>query len=103
MSVIYAASAVTDLKHIWGHYAERVTIRVANDVARRIRRNLESTIGRHKRAGRPRPEFGSGFRSIAAPPYIVFYVVDTHGARVVRILHGHRDVRPPLMSLLLAA
>ena len=102
MSVVYAASAVTDLKHIWEHYAERASKRVANEMVLRIQKDLETTFGRRKRAGRARPEFGGGFRSIPIPPYVAFYVVDSR-AQVIRILHGHRDIRPPLMSLLVAA
>ena len=87
MTVVYAASAVTDLKHIWEHYAERATKRVTNDVIRRIQKDLETTIGRQKRARRPRPEFGRGFRSIPVAPYVAFYVVDSRGAQEIGRAH----------------
>jgi plasmid stabilization system protein ParE len=41
-------------------------------------------------------------RSFPVLPYIVFYGADGSGIHVIRILYGHRDIHPPLVSLLLA-
>lgn len=44
------------------------------------------------RAGRPRPELGEGVRSVVAFRFVVFYRVDPHAVRILRVLHGSQDV-----------
>ena len=44
--------------------------------------------------GRARPELAAGVRSWpTSTPYILFYVANTQGITVVRVLHHARDVR----------
>lgn len=43
-------------------------------------------------AGRKRPELGRGIRSFPVGTYIVFYEAMACGARIVRVLHGARDI-----------
>jgi toxin ParE1/3/4 len=98
----YSDKASRDLAQIWQHYRETADIDVANDNIRKIRTKLERTLGRLPRSGRLRPEFGPGVRSYPVLLYIVFYVADERGLYILGVLHGHRDIRAPLMSLLTA-
>jgi toxin ParE1/3/4 len=43
-------------------------------------------------AGRSRPELGPGVRSTVLPPYVILYEPRPYGMRVLRIIHGHRDI-----------
>jgi toxin ParE1/3/4 len=97
-----AARAKADLATIWEYHAERISIRIADELLDRIRVTLEQHITRHPLSGKQRPEFGPGVRSFPVPPYVLFYSVESRTVNVLRILHGHRDIRPPLMSLLIA-
>lgn len=102
-SIYYRDEAVRDLQQIWAYNAERAGERVANDLLRRIHTTIEHVIVDYPRAGRERPELGGNVRSFPIVPHIVFYSVEPRSILVVRILHGHRDIRPPLISLLIEA
>jgi toxin ParE1/3/4 len=43
-------------------------------------------------AGALRPEFGPAVRSTVVPPYVIFYEAKSYGMRVLRIIHGNRDI-----------
>ncbi len=43
-------------------------------------------------AGAGRPEFGTGVRSTVVPPYVILYEPKSYGMRVLRIIHGNRDI-----------
>lgn len=43
-------------------------------------------------AGRSRPEFGPDVRSTVVLPYVILYVPRPYGMRILRIIHGHRDI-----------
>jgi toxin ParE1/3/4 len=103
VKVVYSSQAANDLWQIERHYAERVSLDLSQRLAERIKSKLERLVARHPRVGRLRPEFGQETRSVAAPPYVIFYRPEGQRIYVLRILHGHRDIQPPLMSLLLAS
>jgi toxin ParE1/3/4 len=48
------------------------------------------------RMGVARPELGPSLRSLPVGSYVLFYRTDLGGVRVVRVLHGHRDIGPQL-------
>jgi toxin ParE1/3/4 len=102
LRVAYTAPARNDLDDIWRYYAERVGADAAEQFTLRIMTTLERLLTRNPRIGRRRPEFGFDIRSFPVSPYVVFYRVEGPHVQVVRILHGHRDIRPPLASLLVA-
>ena len=101
-SLDYSAAARVDLARIWVHHAEQVSIRGADLMIHRIEETLRRVIASHPSSGRARPELGQGIRSFPIVPYIVLYRVEPRRVRVARVLHGHRDIRQPLMSLLVA-
>ena len=43
-------------------------------------------------AGARRPEFGEGVQSTVVPPYVILYEPKHYGMRVLRIIHGTRDI-----------
>ena len=43
-------------------------------------------------AGASRVEFGQGVRSTVVPPYVILYEPRSYGMRVLRIIHGNRDI-----------
>jgi toxin ParE1/3/4 len=45
------------------------------------------------RIGRARSELGHGLRSFPHGNYLIFYRAAKQGVRIVRVLHGARDVR----------
>jgi plasmid stabilization system protein ParE len=67
-------------------------------VARRLRGAVERaavTLGRHPELGRRRDEDGlPGLRSLPVPgfPYVILYELAAGKARVLRVLHGARDL-----------
>ena len=93
--------AIRDLGQIWEHCAER-DIRVADETHKRIKTIILEIVVKHPRSGRLRPEFGSQVHSFAIAPYVVFYRARRRRVEVLRVLHGHRDIYPPLMSLFAA-
>lgn len=91
-----------------GHQ-ERFTREVVRDGVRLLMQEearklewLRHAIARNPRAGRLRQDLGPDIRSFPVLPYVVFYRIKRGRIDVVRILHGHRDIRPPLGSLLAA-
>jgi toxin ParE1/3/4 len=98
----YNEQAANDLQQIERHYAERADAVVAENLIDRITSTLERLIARNPGAGRCRPELGPHIRSFPVLPYVVFYRVEGRRIFVLRIIHGHRDIRPPLASLLTA-
>lgn len=102
MRIDYTEPADDDIRHIWQHHAESVSAELADEIVDRIKTAVERVIAAHPSSGRKRPEFGEDVRSFPILPHIVFYRITGRRVEVMRVLHGHRDIRKPLMSLLLA-
>jgi toxin ParE1/3/4 len=98
----YDKLAGVDLDRIWIESAKRFGSAQADTLIDRIHRTLAQTLGTFPSAGRPRPELGEHVRSYAIVPYVAFYRVNGRHVDVLRILHGHRNVKAPLVSLLVA-
>lgn len=103
MTVRYGPGATDDLDQIERHLTDRAGEKIAEQLLNRLAATLERLIARNPRVGRLRPEFGPEIRSFPVLPYVVFYRTEGGQVYVVRILHGHRDIQPPLMSLLIAS
>jgi toxin ParE1/3/4 len=103
MKITIAKSARQDLEQIWEACAHSSGVHVADSLNDRIGATLARTIGVFPGSGRLRPELGPALRSCIVLPYVVIYRIKRGRAEVVRILHGHRDIKPPLISLLLSA
>ncbi len=90
-SIIWSTDALTDLAEIWIYYAEAADQRTADKIVRDINEKCRF-IEAYPFGGRARDEVRPGLRSIAAPPYIVFYRVAEESTEIVRVLHGRRDI-----------
>jgi len=49
-----------------------------------------------------RDDLEAGVRALPVLPYLVFYIVEAKRVYAIRVLHGSREIKPPLASLLLA-
>jgi toxin ParE1/3/4 len=43
-------------------------------------------------AGRDRSEFAPGLRSFVVANYLVFYIAQSDGIEIVRVMHGRQDI-----------
>ena len=97
----FLGAAIADLEHLWAYHAERNGPEFAQEISERIQGTIHRVIGEHPHVGRLRPEFG-GLRSYPIVPNVVFYRIEPARIVIVRILHGHRDLQEPILSLLTA-
>lgn len=45
-------------------------------------------------AGRRRPDLGQNVRSFAVDNYVIFYIPQSPGIDIIRVMHGRRDIGP---------
>jgi toxin ParE1/3/4 len=45
-------------------------------------------------AGRRRPDLGQNVRSFAIDNYVIFYIPQSAGIDIIRVMHGRRDIGP---------
>lgn len=102
MQLVYHEKAASDLERIFRYVEANSGPNVAADLVLRINEVLTGVVTRQPRSGRQRPEFGADVRSFPIVPYVAFYKIEPKRIVVLRVLHGRRDLRQPLMSLLTA-
>jgi toxin ParE1/3/4 len=102
MTIEYSPLAEGDADRIFLDGCERFGPSRAGVLIARIDETLQKTIGAFPNAARKRPELGLDVRSFPIVPYVAFYRVAGKRIEILRILHGHRDIKDPLLSLLLA-
>lgn len=73
-------------------YIARDNPRRALSFVRELRQVCER-LAANPRMGRARPELRPGLRSFPHGDYLIFYRPLRDGVRVVRVLHGARDIR----------
>jgi toxin ParE1/3/4 len=49
-------------------------------------------------AGRRRPDLGQNVRSFAVDNYVIFYIPQSAGIDIIRVMHGRRDIGPADMT-----
>jgi toxin ParE1/3/4 len=103
MILAYSRAAREDANRIWLYCADEFGTTRANGLIDGIASTLAETIAVFPASGRTRPEFGEGVRSFPVLPYVAFYRVARGRVIIIRILHAHRDLKGPLMSLMLSA
>ena len=87
----FTASAEADLLELWLTIAEE-NLPAADKSLDSIQATV-AQLGRQPEMGKSRPELADGLRSIPTrTPYIIFYLPDTDGLLVVRVLHYARDI-----------
>ena len=45
-------------------------------------------------AGRRRPDLGQNVRGFAVDNYVIFYIPQSAGIDIIRVMHGRRDIGP---------
>ena len=103
MKTIFGKAAQSDIDLLWEHCVVEFGEAQADVLLDRIYGTVKETIGVFPECGRLRPEFGSGVRLFPILLYTLFYRVGRRRVSVLRILHGRRDLKGPLMSLMLSA
>lgn len=86
-----SSEARTDLVEIFLYIAQDSV-----DAARRTHSRIEETlrtIAHQPGIGRTRDELIPGIRSLASGSYVVYYREVDGGVRILRILHGARDIQ----------
>jgi toxin ParE1/3/4 len=87
----FAARAARELRAIRRWVAAESGISTADQLIDRIMATA-GLLAEHPQIGRERPELSRGLRSFAVWPYVIFYRPAGGGARVLRVVHGHRDL-----------
>ena len=91
MSVRFSSSAEADLLDLW--LAITADNPAAADTVLDTIYATAMLIGTQAEMGRARPELADGLRSSSTKtPYIIFYLPDSDGVTVIRILHHARDI-----------
>lgn len=91
-SVLFARSAQTDLVEIWAFISEE-SFEAADHVLDVIEKEVE-TLALQPLMGRARPELNSGIRCWpTSTSYNLYYIPESTGVVVVRVLHHARDVQ----------
>ena len=80
-----------------------LTVVAAPDVASKYSSDFDNAFARltdFPRIGAPRPRFGTEVRIWTVDPYVIFYRYSetTDTVRILRILHGRRNVTRKLLS-----
>lgn len=92
--VTTSRSAERDLESIWDYIAADNPA-----AAEHCLRALDAqfhTLAAHPMMGRARNDLAAGLRSFPVGNYLIFYlpVTSAKGARIVRVIEGHRDITP---------
>jgi len=91
MRLSIAQAACADIDEIWVHAATEWSIEAANRLRESIGKQF-SLLHRNPFAGRSRDELSSGLRSLPSGKYLIFYRVESDAVRVIRVIHGMRDL-----------
>ena len=95
VAVAFAQSAQTDLLEAWLFIAEE-NLNAADRLLDTIEQEAE-ILATQPLMGRARPDLAETIRSWpTSTSYILFYVAETHGVTVIRVLHHARDVQKAL-------
>ncbi|MGH7815177.1 MAG: type II toxin-antitoxin system RelE/ParE family toxin [Candidatus Binataceae bacterium] len=90
MRIEISPRAEQDLETIGDYIAAGNPVRALSFVAEL--RALCAKIAKSPRAYRARPELGEGVRSCAHGNYAIFFTTAKARLRIVRVLHGARDI-----------
>lgn len=79
-----------DLDSIWSFIAAD-NVRAADRLLDRIG-DVVGMLVHTPLAGRERPELGRGLRSFAVGNYVIFYIANSDGIEIVRIMNSRQDI-----------
>jgi plasmid stabilization system protein ParE len=89
----YLDSAKQDLANILEYIArESGSLATAQQFVRRLRQKCRHLAGLPGSMGRPRPDFGTDFRSFAFRGYVIFFRYADETMEIINIFEGHKDI-----------
>jgi len=92
MQLSISPRARADMDEIWAFIASESSIEIADRVLDSLAKKFH-LLRLAPYAGRSRThDLRAGLRSIASGKYVVFYTVNAGIVRIVRVLHGSRDL-----------
>jgi toxin ParE1/3/4 len=91
MSVIFSPLAEADIEGIWSYTAQRWGDAQAEIYLRKLHSALESLSSKPK-SGLACDEIRAGYRKLAVGSHVVFYRLENHDVKIVRILHQRMDI-----------
>ena len=89
--VIRAPEAIRDILEAWSFVATNNGEAAADAFVAKIRQKTDA-LATQPSIGRRRPELGTDVRSLPVDSYLIFYRPIRGGIRVIRLLHGKRDI-----------
>jgi toxin ParE1/3/4 len=84
------SQADADLDSIWSYIAAD-NAKAADHLLNRFGTVFEMLV-QNPLAGRERAELGQGLRSFAVSNYVIFYVPQSGGVEIVRVMNGRQDI-----------
>lgn len=87
----FTGRALQELRSIRGWIAAESGAERADRVVDRIVATAD-LLAERPLSGRERRDVSPGLRSFAVPPFVIFYRPLAGGVRVMRVVHGHRDL-----------
>ncbi|MFL5333085.1 MAG: type II toxin-antitoxin system RelE/ParE family toxin [Geminicoccaceae bacterium] len=87
----FTAPAQRDLAETWAWVVTGSGRPRADGVLDRLRETCR-VVAEGPLIGRERPELRAGARSFAVPPHVIIYEATERGIRVLRVLHGARQL-----------
>lgn len=88
--LVLSPLALSDLRETW-QYIARDNPEAADRVLEALQNSMENLLTSPS-LGRPRPELEEHLRSLASGRYLIFYLFAEPEVRIVRVLHGARDL-----------
>lgn len=95
MIATFSVKAITDLDDIANYLARNASVDTALAVIARIEATIHDTLLANPNIGMVLPIADMHIRALPAQQYrryMIFYTIEANRVRIVRILHGHRDI-----------
>jgi toxin ParE1/3/4 len=77
---------------IWAHIAVN-NVKAAEELLDRFSSVFEMLL-KNPHGGRSRADLGENLRSFAVENYIIFYIPESDGIAIVRVMHSRQDIGP---------
>jgi toxin ParE1/3/4 len=91
LRIVWSTDANDDLAQIWNYLAREASVARADDQINKIESACR-VLSDWPLAGRARDAILPGLRTVAAPPFVVFYRVSDNAVQIIRVLDGRRDI-----------
>lgn len=94
--ISFTQDARQDMKEIYEYIAED-NIAAADKHMQRLQERWRALLNQ-PRLGRKREEIRTGYRSVTAGDYVIFYRPLVDGIEVMRVIHGSRDIKKIVLA-----